>query len=158
MPSKREESAIDAIYQILDKIELLDQRMQIIDTNVKNLSNKITKLETAPTPSAGARSVEPSPTADDLSLTKNTVDRLVLGNVKVYGYIVNKSKKPIEGVTINVYDETNKLIKNILTNHDGYWEVRLPSGSYGVEYIHNKFRPINRTISIPSEAREYEVR
>tara|TARA_B100000131_G_scaffold272698_1_gene273795 strand:- start:6500 stop:6976 length:477 start_codon:yes stop_codon:yes gene_type:complete len=158
MPSKREESAIDAIYQILDKIELLDQRMQIIDTNVKNLSNKITKLGAVPTPAVGARSVDPSPTISDMVQTEGKVDRLVLGNVKVFGYIVNKAKRPIEGVAINVYDKSNKLIKNILTNHDGYWEVRVPCGAYGVEYIHNKFRPINRTIEIPEGSKEYEVR
>ena len=81
-----------------------------------------------------------------------------MGNVKVYGYIVNKARRPIEGVVVNVYDEESELIKNILTNNDGYWEVRLPSGDYGVEYIHNKFRPINRTIKVPGDSKEYEVR
>ena len=165
MPAKkREESAIDAIYKILDRIDLLDQRVQIIDTNVKNLSNKIASISSphkiAQAPVVGAKTPDPMPTAADAMKNESNgkVDRLVLGNVKVYGYIVNKSKVPIEGVTINVYDDGSKLIKNVLTNHDGYWEVRLPAGDYGVEYIHNKFRPINRTINIPDNTNEYEVR
>ena len=161
---KREESAIDAIYKILDRIDLLDERIKIIDTNVKNLNNKITKVLSSPeptlAPTVGAKTPDPMPTAADAmrSESNGKVDRLVLGNVKVYGYIVNKSKVPIEGVTINVYDDGSKLIKNVSTNHDGYWEVRLPSGDYGVEYIHNKFRPINRTINVPDTTNEYEVR
>ena len=165
MPAKkREESAIDAIYKILDRIDTLDERIQIIDTNVKNLSNKITNIsllpKSNPVPAVGAKTPDPMPTVADAmrSQSDGKVDRLVLGNVKVYGYIVNKSKVPIEGVAINVYDDGSKLIKNVLTNHDGYWEARLPSGDYGVEYVHNKFRPINRTINIPDNTNEYEVR
>ena len=38
MSKDREQSAIDAIYDILDKISLLDKRVQVIDDNVKLLS------------------------------------------------------------------------------------------------------------------------
>ena len=158
MSKKREESAIDAIYKILDRIDILDQRIQVVDTNVKNLSNKITKLAGAANSTVSATTPDPMPLVSDVNKSDKKVDRLVLGNVKVYGYIVNKARRPIEGVVVNVYDEESELIKNILTNNDGYWEVRLPSGDYGVEYIHNKFRPINRTIKVPGDSKEYEVR
>ena len=76
----------------------------------------------------------------------------------MHGYIVNKAKVPILNVVVNVYDNNNKLVKNAKTNNDGYWEVRLPSGKYGVEYIHKKFKPINRVVELAEDIVDYEVR
>jgi hypothetical protein len=159
MTKSKEQSAIDVIYTLLEKVELLDKRVQVIDDNVKILSNKVSKLNrnaavaavTAPS-SFDKSFTEPSPRK------QQKVEKLVLGKIKTYGYIVNKVKVPIEDVIVNVYDNSNKLVKNSKTNGDGYWEVRLPSGKYGVEYIHKKFKPINRVIELSDELREYEVR
>ena len=71
---------------------------------------------------------------------------------------MNKSKVPIQGVSVNVYDKTNDLVKNTKTNSDGYWEARMPEGRFGIEYLHKNFKPINRTIELKKEDREYEVR
>jgi flagellar hook assembly protein FlgD len=152
----KEQSAIDAIYEILDKLELLDKRVQIIDDNVKILSNKITKLGRN---AAVASSISvKNDSMQEVPARQQKVEKLILGNIKTYGYIVNKAKVPINDVAVNIYDNLSKLIKNIKTNRDGYWEVRLPSGKYGVEYIHKKFKPINKTIELTNDTNEYEVR
>jgi hypothetical protein len=158
MSETREQSAIDAIYEILDKLEFLDKKVQVIDNNVKLLNNKIVKLSSGSSPKAIAPSSGPSAAAPQADDSSTQIDRVVLGKVKTFGYIVNKARQPLESVVVNIYDNKNKLIKNVKTNNDGYWEVRLPSGDYGVEYIHKKFMPINRTIKLAQDIREHEVR
>jgi len=159
MSKTKEKSAIDAIYEILDKLELLDKRVQVIDDNVKILSNKVSKLNKNAAVAAVTAPSSLGKSFTDLGPKKQQkVEKLVLGKIKTYGYIVNKVKVPIEDVVVNVYDVSNKLIKNSKTNSEGYWEVRLPSGKYGVEYIHKRFKPINRVIELSDELREYEVR
>jgi len=156
MAKEKEQSAIDAIYTILDKLELLDKRVQIIDDNIKILSNKVSKLSKN-TAVAALSTVAQNSTRQEPQ-KQQEVDKLVLGKIKTYGYIVNKVKVPIEDVIINVYNGNSKLVKNTKTNNNGYWEVRLPPGKYGVEYIHKKFKPINRVVELDDNISDYEVR
>jgi len=156
MSKTKEQSAIDAIYTLLDKLELLDKRVQVIDDNLKILSNKVSKLNKN-TAVVASSTVAQNSTRQGPQKQKK-IDRLVLGKIKTYGYIVNKVKAPIEDVIINIYDANSKLVKNTKTNNDGYWEVRLPSGKYGVEYIHKKFKPINRVVELSDDIHDYEVR
>lgn len=156
---KDEISAIDAIYTILEKIDLLEKRFSVIEDNVKLLNNKLSKINknivTAAEPmTAQAPIDEPEAPIEP----RKEPERLVLGNVKVYGYIVNRNRQPIDGVMVNLYDQNNRLIRNIITDQNGYWDSRLPSGQYGVEYIHKKFKPINKTIQIEDGIKTFEVR
>jgi len=132
--------------------ELL-KRVQVMEDNLKLLNNKVSKLS-KPTPFPPVKddsSPEPAP-------RQQKVENLLLGNIKLFGYIVNKNKIPIPGVIVNVYDSNNKLVKNVKTNGDGHWEVRLPSGKFGVEYIHKKFKPVNKTVELADDTKECEVR
>ena len=74
---------------------------------------------------------------------------------------MSKKKAPIKGVNIIIYNTDGDIIKEKISNNDGYWSVRLPSGKYGVEYNHQfgkrKFKPINRTVELLERTREYEV-
>jgi hypothetical protein len=161
---EKEISAIDAIYQILEKIDYLDKKVQAIDDNVKLLNNKLTKLNknvtqevTRPTavavgmPQAQASIEEPQQSTRE-------PEKLLLGSVKTYGYLINRMKEPVMDVVVNIYDSSNKLVKSNKTNNDGYWESRLPSGKFNIEYIHSKFKPINKEIEVPKNVKEYEVR
>lgn len=163
---EKEFSAIDAIYQILEKIDDLDKRVQIIDDNIKILNNKVTKLnknisQDVPKnmPTAVALGQPLLGSVEDVNQsTAREVEKLILGPIKIYGYIMNKMRQPVEGVIVNIFDLNNKLVKTNKTNNDGYWDSRLPSGKYNVEYIHNKFKPINKEIEIPKNVKEYEVK
>jgi len=163
---EKEFSAIDAIYQILEKIEDLDKKVQIIDDNIKILNNKVTKLnknithdapKNAPTAVALGQPVI-SMSEETYGSTSKEVEKLVLGPIRIYGYIMNKMRQPVENVVVNIFDINNKLVKSNKTNNEGYWESRLPSGKYNIEYIHNKFKPINKEIEIPKNIKEYEVK
>ena len=155
---KDEISAIDAIYEALDILSTLDKRLSVIEDNIKILNNKISKINKNIVTSAEAtQSVESNYQNQDTGMAKDP-ERLVLGNIKVYGYIVNRERKPIESVSVNVYDENNRLLRNISTDENGYWECRLPSGQYGVEYIHKKFKPINKSVKLENGQKTFEVR
>jgi hypothetical protein len=163
MSSEKEISAIDAIYQILDRLDIMEKRLHVIDDNVKILSNKVSKFARAPSPTAvevgSAVAVAPVKiNSPQNSSSQQKVEKLLLGKVKVFGYIVNKGKKPLTDVAVKIFDEKNEMVKDNKTNSDGYWDVRLPPGRYGVEYIHKNFKPINRTIVLTNSDSEYEVR
>jgi len=157
MTKSKEQSAIDAIYTILDRLDLLDKRVQVIDDNIKILSNKVSKLNK----NAAVAAVIPPIVKDNIQpqpIRQQKVQKLVLGNIRLHGYIVNKSKVPISDVIVNVYNDSNEKVKNLNSDANGHWEVRLPAGRFGVEYIHKKFKPINRTVELEEGQNEYEVR
>lgn len=157
---KDELSAIDAIFEILENIFTLDKRMSVIEDNIKILNNKISKINKNIVASTeNIQMPERSLSQVDLQApTPLEPERLVLGNIKVYGYIVNRERKPIDTVSVNIYDTNSRLIKNMLTDINGYWECRLPPGSYGVEYIHKKFKPINKVVKLEDGIKSFEVR
>jgi hypothetical protein len=80
---------------------------------------------------------------------------LVIGKIKVYGKIVNKNKEPISNVNINIYNESSQVIKKRQTDAEGYWEVRLPAGRYGIEYAQKGFKPINRNIELSNDMKMF---
>ena len=148
--NSREKSAIDAIYDMEKKIEDMERRLKSTEGKVDLILSKLDKLsKPAPVGKIDSQQNISSP---------QKVKKLLLGAVKVFGYVVNKSKHPIVGVQVKIYDESNELVKDIKTNDDGYWEVRLPGGRYGVEYLHKNFKPVNKTVEFSKEDKIYEVR
>lgn len=162
--NNRAESAIDVIYSLSLKIENLDKKITIIDSNIKLLNNKVSKM----TKLIGDSGVERLSSPDiysEAELPRNVIlndqdsdGKLVLGNVSTFGYIIDHEKKPIEGVSVNVYDSENDLIKDVTSNRDGYWVVRLPPGKYLVKYIMEGFRDIKRIVELTKEMKKYEVK
>ena len=152
----KEQSAIDKIYELVDLVNELSKKVDVIDQNVKLLNNKLSKASSIPNSQVSVHS--PSPSKQPVVQDPKSVTKLVLGNIKTFGFIRRKkSREPISGVEVNVYDGQNQLIKNVKSNKDGYWQVRLPKGKYGVEYIHREFHPINKVIELDEAMDKYEV-
>jgi hypothetical protein len=156
MSKTREQSAIDSIYGMENTLEELLKRVQVMEDNLKLLNNKFSKLS-KPNPLPLVKS-NTSPEPPLRQQKEQKVEKLLLGNIKLFGFIVNKAKKPIAGVAVNIYDLNNKLVKSLKTNEDGHWEVRLPAGKFGVEYIHKNFKPVNKTVQLVDGTKECEVR
>ena len=146
----REKSAIDAIYDMDQRLNELEKKLKSNEGKLDLVLSKLDKL------SKVAPGVKISSQPETVSQQK--VKKLLLGAVKVFGYIVNKSKVPLVGVQVKLYDDKNELVKDLKTDDNGYWEVRLPGGRYGVEYLHKNFKPINKTIEFSKEDKVYEVR
>lgn len=174
----REKSAIDIIYELSDAIKILTAKLDVIDSNIKLLNNKIAKFSTQKNDSSQAseslnvKKAMPSASATELfgsnqssqasrsSAAPQAQERstFTAGPVKIFGHIVNKNRNPINGVVVNVFDESNKLLKTVKSDNNGYWEARMPYGNFGVEYIHKNFKPINRAISLKDGMKQFEVK
>lgn len=183
MEEKEAISAIDAIYEILERIKVIEKQIIVLDSNIKLLNNKIVRLkvdssepsisvsqekETVKVPQATV-AARPSARAADVEIPKEEMktvstkkskepERLVIGNIKTFGRIVNKNQEPIPGVEINIYSDSNELVRNLKTDKDGYWECKLPSGKFGVEYLRKNYKPVNMVIALDSSMSNYEVK
>ena len=146
----REKSAIDAIYDMDQRLNELEKKLKSNEGKLDLVLSKLDKL------SKVAPGVKINSQPETVSQQK--VKKLLLGAVKVFGYIVNKSKVPLVGVQVKLYDDKNELVKDLKTDDNGYWEARLPGGRYGVEYLHKNFKPVNKTIEFKKEDKSYEVR
>ncbi len=170
MSDDRTKSAIDAIYELLKTINNLEIKIDNIDANVKLLNNKVNKLSIAtPAPPSAKKApprAAPGPSSSSSPLKNVVIDQapgtssgaLVIGKIRTFGYILNKQKMPLDNVSVNIYNQDNELVRNIKTNKDGFWEARLPSGRYGLEYIHSNFKPINLVVNLDDSMKEYEVK
>ena len=163
MSKTREESAIDTIYNLVQAIESLDKKVMVIDSNIKLLNNKVSKL-TKSINEVKNQSFVDTPrnviSSDGLEYEEDTsgVQKLVLGNINTYGYVVGADMKPLENVNVQVFDSSNELIKDMRTNRDGHWTVRLKDGKYSVKYIMDGFKDIKRTIELTKQMTKYEVK
>jgi hypothetical protein len=86
------------------------------------------------------------------------IKKIVLGNIKLFGYIKTTSMKPVANATIRVFDKDNELIKNVNTDKDGYWECRLPAGQYSSEILISGIKPINRQFTLLNGMKEFELK
>ena len=157
-------SAIDEIFKISESIDSLNSRLDLIEKNIKSLNSKfiiLTKKIDSIEKTKESVKVEatiPSASAPNSNFdNKETNDKLVLGSVKTYGYIVDTNRKPISEIIVAIFDKDNSKIRSIKTNSDGYWEARLPSGLYKIIYTHKNFNDIVKEINIPNGTSNFRV-
>ncbi len=156
----KEQSAIEKIYKIEEDLEFIKVNLELINNNLKLLMNKVGKLnkELAEQPVVPQK-ITATPGVPLPPREKRVEsDSLVLGKIKVFGYVVNSNKHPLENIEVNVFDEKNEIIKKRKTDKEGYWEVRLPPGKFGIEYIQEGYHPINKVITLDKNIKSFEVK
>ena len=162
MSDEESESAIDKIYKIEEDIKEIKIFLHLINDNLKILSNKlndVSKTISSQPKSLASQKITATPgTASPPQRRDVDSDKLVIGSIRTFGYIVNKSKVPIPGVIVRVYDSEGQVVKRRTTDDDGHWSVRLPPGKYGVEYVQEGYKPINRTILLDRTMKKLEVK
>lgn len=160
----RAESALDAVFEILEEVKELRKEVSILDANLKLANNKIAKLQKSLQASITDASI---PKISNPAISSNPAEVIdksgkqgewIGGKIRTYGRIVNRNKKPIVDVLVKIYNEKGDVIKTRQTDYEGYWEVRLPSGKYGVEYIHKGFKNINLVIELDDSMNSFEVK
>jgi len=161
MSDNRAESAIDMIFNLSNQIELLDKKLTVIDSNLKLLNNKVSKLSKQNSTRPLALNIE----RDFQENAENVIvdgepseKKLVLGNISVFGHIIDGDKNPMVGVLVTLYDSNNKLVKDLSSNKDGYWSSRLPPGKYSVKYEIEGYKDIKRSVELKKEMKNYEVK
>jgi hypothetical protein len=133
-----DKSGLEMIEDLLDKVSLLDRRMQSIEQNMKlllaarnasspqglppglKLNNKPAQSATANAPRLEAPNSPPKP--------KPAV--IAAPNARVIGRIKGKDGKALPEVEVKVYDNRNAQVKNTRTNRAGDWMAFLPPGRY----------------------------
>jgi hypothetical protein len=157
MSRDKSKSAIDTIYDILAKLENVESQLKNMDTNIKLLNNKVSKLSkqnAAAAPRATVPSLPELPTAKPVVVNPSEY-------IKVFSRIRNKRKVPIKGIDIRIYDPKGKVLKERRTDEHGYWEARIPPGEYGVEYdpsnVNKKLKVANFNIRVRSGAKEMDL-
>lgn len=151
MAKNREQSAIDTIYELVEQIKLLHQKIDVMDNNIKLLNNKLVKA--APTQaSTKPTAVVPESKSENQEQNK----------IKLFGRIKNQNKKPIKGVYIKIRNAKGDIINSRETNAEGYWEARVFPGQYVVELdptaVIKMARPQNFNITLDETMNEYEVK
>jgi hypothetical protein len=171
-----EKTALEIILELPSILKKIENKIDVLDTNLKILNSKINKLKIEEQKISTPKEVtEPTNTEVDLSAGKpmampggsspspglsnssNSAAKLVLGSIKVFSSVKTSAGKPVEGMTINVFDKSNDLIRNLLTDKDGYWECKLPHGKYSIEMIHPKIKTINKQFELSKDIKTYEV-
>lgn len=163
MPGKKEESAIDVVYKIYDEMLKLRQRLNVIDDNIKIINNKLNKIsknKVSSKPSAVSPGSKkgPRPQPPPQRTAQQEEPKLVLGNIRAWGNISNKAGEGLSNVDINIYDDSNQVVKKVKSSSEGYWEARLPSGRYGIEYVRSGYKPVNKVIYLDGSSNNVEVR
>lgn len=169
-------SAIDEIFKISESMEALNSSIKVLEKSIKSLNSKFIiltkkvdaieeKMEASKVSQANdlqssvptAKPPGGNPSANQNFSQEETNDKLVLGAIKTYGYIVNKDRAPIPNIKVSIFDSEKDKIRSIKTNSDGYWEARLPAGSYKIIYSHEKFNDIIKDVEIPKGSINFRV-
>lgn len=158
------QSAIDKIDLILEKMisleQLFEKKMKVLDNDIKLLNNKLNKLQLKEPAKILAAPTATAPL--QVSETKVAEINIVNDLTKIFGRIKNKNKQPIEGVIVRLFTPSGEVVKTRTTDANGYWEVRIAAGQYGVEYdptsINKRLSPVNMTVQINPGMKEYEIK
>ena len=154
-----ERSAIDTINEILEKINSLDKKVGVIETNIKLSNNKLSKINKSINLLMDKLDSFDSGRPPEVVIDKSGKEGpLVLGKIKTFGRIVDPSLKPIANVLVKLYNKEGDLIKTRNTDREGYWDVRLPPGSYSLEYIQKGFRPTSSKFELNDKMDSFEVK
>jgi hypothetical protein len=177
-----EKTALEIILELPSILKKMESKIDVLDTNLKILNSKLNKMKGGNTLPDGKKEQEvskqsvesndvsqedsrPAPSArpgpispkEESPTKQKESSKLILGTVKVFSRIKTASGKPVEGMIINIFNNENELVRNILTDKEGYWECRLPSGIYSVEMSHPKLKTMNKQIEIKKDVKTYEV-
>lgn len=177
--AEQEKTALEIILELPSILRKLENKIDVLDTNLKILNTKLNKIKTAELQPAAPtqQTVEIKKEQEEVQMQKpmampgtvvdqqgaasqqqrQPANKLVLGSIKVFSKIKTASGKPVDGMTINIFDKENDLIRNLITDRDGHWECKLPSGKYSIEMIHPKLKTINKEFELSKDIKTYEV-
>lgn len=146
MSKPTEKNAIEKIDEIHAEIKDLKQYMLIIDKNIKNLTNKLSKITVA-------SHVASNPATDEKG-----------HHVRLFGKFKKKDQtSPLPGVVVRIKNLSDVLIKERISDEQGYWEARVLSGNqYKIELdpsmINPNFKKIVRVVTVEMGTNDLEVK
>jgi hypothetical protein len=177
-----EKSGIEILEDILQRLEMLEKKIDVIDRNIKLLANS-RPSELVERPKANVAEKVQSKTESSVGGFKNfkfeTQDAAKSGGDEVLAQrqrqpakstVVVKGKMvteidgkavPLPNISAKIYDDKDVLIKETRTNRAGHWVSHLSPGKYIVlfegEFNGKKLLPQNRNFIVPEGQNEFEV-
>ena len=135
-----EKSGLEMLEELIQKVNLLNKRFEVIEQNTKELMNRANGFEKS------KRQEKPiSPSEIGLQpVISSTVPNPIEGRAleskpknttKVIGKIKGKDNKYLSGVFVKVFNQAGEIVKETKTNRAGEWMSFLPPGRYGAEYL-----------------------
>lgn len=183
MANAEEKTALEILLELPAMFKRLESKVDVLDTNLKILNSKLNKMRsidsiiTAPQLQPKYITAQqkqkqlPTATPGNIPNIKDKQDapvkqqreradtaKLVIGNILVFSDIRTSSGSPVTGMTINIFDSTNDLIRNLRTDANGHYECKLPPGKYSMEMIHPKLKTQNKAFEISKDMKTFEVR
>ena len=158
---KREISAIDSIYEILERIENIEKHYELLNKQLSMVNNKLKLISDFIFDENIHRKKSSSEAISEVKKASN-IDKeeasFVAGKIKVFSFILDKDRVPIDNVNIKIFNSKKANIRDLLTDKDGYWEARLPKGKYLVTMNHANFKTIERRFFLNGDTDLYEVK
>lgn len=150
---EEEEAAIDIIYSIPDKIKILEAKIDNLTAIVKLLYSKSCPPVESPMPitQSSVKMV-----AGNKPTENKEPSKLIIGKTKVFGKIITGSGKPVRDASIKIFTK-NEKVKDVLSDSNGYWEVRLPNGDFNAIIYLNGKEVLKRNFQIKDE-KEIELK
>lgn len=179
-------TALEILLELPNILKKMENKIDVLDTNLKILNSKLNKMRGMDTVSSLQQSpLTPKHEQQDMILEHKTIptavpgnimpqsltkqdsilapqakqdtQKLVLGNIRVFSDIRTSSGTPVTGMTINIFDSANDLIRNLRTDANGHYECKLPPGKYNMEMIHPKLKTQNKLFELSKEMKTFEV-
>jgi hypothetical protein len=154
-----DKTGLDVLVELVEQVKLLSKKLDVVDSNVKTLMNRIQipAKDVIPRPQLKpkAEAVQPKPKAEAI---EKPVGVMVSSKVVVMDGTV---PLPIPDLKVRVFDDADRVVKETKTNRAGSWMASLKPGRYLVE-ITGQFKgkdlvPQNKNFTVPQGVKEYEV-
>jgi len=176
-----ERTGLEILEEILDRLDLLEKKIDIVDQNVKNIINSIKSSAplvlptTRPVQKQSTATAVNKPAGDDKNF-KNFVfqstdaakmkheEPLMQKNRTEAKYIVVTGKMvanvegkivPLSGVNVKIFNDKDVVVKETKTNRSGHWVSHLMPGKFVALFEGSiggkKLVPINRIFVVPEK-------
>lgn len=160
-----EKTALEIILELPSILRKLENKIDVLDTNLKILNSKMNKArqndvitsDIVDTPSPVLPTATPGLVGTSSVISRQKSQKLTIGNIKVFSNVKTASGKSVDGMTVNIFDASNDLVRNIVTDNNGYWDCRLPVGKYSIEMIHPKLKTINKQFELFPATKTFEI-
>lgn len=132
-----EKSGIQMLEEIIDSVNLLNRRFEVIEQTMKELLNRLNGFQSCSVEnpiSTGKPTIEGTEPSPFIPI-KPVIGQSSNSNssTKVMGKIKHDGRAVI-GVSVVVKDHRNQIVKETKTNRAGEWMCFLPAGKYKAEY------------------------
>lgn len=141
-------TGMELLQELLDKVAIIDKRLEITEQNTKLLLAKQNIQPALP---------KAEPAKPQIMATVKTPEMpMKTGQTKVIGQLKNNEGKFISGVNVKVLNEKREVVKTTKTNRAGELICFLPPGNYRAECVLGEI--INTTIDFSIQPNDTIVR